>query len=218
VVSTKTHQVVIAPASVLCKLLVMFGRGAKCLLVCTVLASCGLLAETASASSQALPAATSAAAPSADGHAILVELFTSEGCSSCPPADDFVQKLDTLQPVAGVQRIVLSEHVNYWDHEGWKDPNSSAALTERQIACGCTLGLSTTYTPQIVVDGASEMRVGDVQQVEKLFQQAALTPKIPSASTSVPTSRKAAQTMAFAPPGKCLTFSPGREPENLQMK
>src|SRR5579863_10691259 len=149
----------------------------KHVLACTILLVCGCWPGSGYGSGQT--ATTGAVAPGADSHPILVELFTSEGCSSCPPADDFVQKLDTLQPVAGVQRIVLSEHVNYWDHEGWKDPNSSAALTERQIACGCTLGLSTTYTPQIVVDGASEMRVGDVQQVEKLFQQAALTPKIP---------------------------------------
>jgi hypothetical protein len=74
---------------------------------------------------------------------------------------------------------VLSEHVDYWDHDGWKDPNSSAALTERQSAYVRALGLSTPYTPQIIVDGTSEMRIGDPQQTEKLFQQAAATPKVP---------------------------------------
>jgi hypothetical protein len=124
-------------------------------------------------------AQTAQAAPSADSRPILVELFTSEGCSSCPPADDFVQKLDALQPVDGAQLIVLSEHVTYWDHDGWKDANSSAALTDRQSAYVHVMGLSTPYTPQIIVDGAKEMRINDAQQVEKLFQQAVTTSKIP---------------------------------------
>jgi hypothetical protein len=70
--------------------------------------------------------------------------------------------------------------VDYWDHDGWKDPNSSAALTERQAEYAHTLGLKTTYTPQILVDGTSEVRANDdPQHLDQIFHLAAAVPKIP---------------------------------------
>jgi hypothetical protein len=115
---------------------------------------------------------------------VLLELFTSEGCSSCPPADDVLQKLDSSQPIDGAQLIVLSEHVDYWDHDGWKDPYSSSLLSDRQASYDRNLGLQE-YTPQFIVDGVGEMRLSDLKQAETFLKDRAASPKLPIHLSSV---------------------------------
>ena len=88
---------------------------------------------------------------------VLVELFTSEGCASCPLADEVLIRLDEQQPVAGVQVIVVSEHVDYWNGLGWRDPFSSVKYTERQDEFRKALDEPASYTPQMVVDGRSAL-------------------------------------------------------------
>lgn len=109
---------------------------------------------------------------------VLVELFTSEGCSDCPPADALLAQLDANQFVPGADAIVLSEHVTYWNHQGWRDRFSFEAVDERQQRYGQQFGLDSVYTPQMIVDGAVQLVGSNSIELQRAVTHAAEAPKI----------------------------------------
>jgi hypothetical protein len=104
------------------------------------------------------------------GVPVLVELFTSEGCSSCPPADALLRQINGKRIETGQRIIALSEHVTYWNRLGWADPFSSDALTQRQSDYGESFHLDDVYTPQMVVNGERQMSGNDARAVQQAVQ------------------------------------------------
>jgi hypothetical protein len=102
------------------------------------------------------PQARSTVAKPTQG-AVLVELFTSEGCSSCPPADALLRQVNGTQTRGGKLIVGISEHVTYWNSLGWSDPYSSPANTERQNDYGQHFHLEGVYTPQMVINGSQQI-------------------------------------------------------------
>jgi hypothetical protein len=114
-----------------------------------------------------------AAARAQDKGPVVVELFTSEGCSSCPPADAILGELAQRPDI-----VALAFHVDYWDYIGWKDPYASAANTRRQHDYAAALGLHMVYTPQMVVDGRADAVGSERGDVEAAIGKAAAASKL----------------------------------------
>ncbi len=114
-------------------------------------------------------------APAVAGVAV-VEVFTSEGCSSCPPADDLAAKLAREAKEKGKSVFVLAMHVDYWDYLGWKDPYAQNAFTKRQRAYAGALGKAGgnggVFTPEMVVNGAVGFTGSDESQARKEIDKA----------------------------------------------
>ena len=108
---------------------------------------------------------------------VIVELFTSEGCSSCPPADALLSKLREMGAVEGAEVFILGEHVDYWNSASWSDRFSSASLTQRQHDYVRRFDLDSSYTPQMVIDGKTELVGNTERRVRAELAQAAHSPK-----------------------------------------
>ena len=96
---------------------------------------------------------------------VLVELFTSEGCSSCPPADALLKRLNGLKTGAGQTVVGISEHVTYWNQGGWTDPFSAELYTNRQREYAQRFDLESVYTPQMVINGQQQIVGGDTPEI-----------------------------------------------------
>jgi hypothetical protein len=133
------------------------------------------LALVESCSADARP--PEARAADAPRRAVVLELFTSEGCSSCPPADAVLRRLAREQTIGGADVIALEEHVDYWNGLGWADPFSSPAFTARQRTYADAMRRHGVYTPELVVDGTNELLGSHESGARQAIQNASASPK-----------------------------------------
>ena len=101
----------------------------------------------------------------------VVELYTSQGCSSCPPADRLLSKVIAEAALSGKRIFPLSFHVDYWNRLGWKDPFSQAKFSERQRNYAAALKLNGVYTPQMVVNGQTEFVGSNEKELQYALRQ-----------------------------------------------
>jgi len=124
------------------------------------------------------PAQSSTSNSPAQRQPVIVELFTSEGCSDCPPADALLKQLAEEQPIDGAEIIPLEEHVDYWNHQGWTDPFSSPDFTLRQNDYATSIPKSSVYTPQMIVDGRVQFIGSRAKEALEQIRAAAAQPKV----------------------------------------
>ncbi len=142
--------------------------------------------------------ATTSAEPRTDDGPIVLELFTSQGCSSCPPAEAYANKLARAGQLGGRAVVPLQFHVDYWNSLGWADPFSSPAWTDRQQAYARALGDDRVYTPELVVAGGASMVGSQVSRVERAV---AAAPRQMSIAANATWARDQVTVNATAPEG-----------------
>lgn len=139
-----------------------------------------LLVACARADGDPKPAAERSRGPAAAEGPLVLELFTSQGCSSCPPADDLLARLARTGSLGDRPLAPLSFHVDYWNDLGWADPYSSPAWTERQHQYARALEDDRVYTPELVVGGAAGMVGSNLAAVTDAIQRAARPTLLPA--------------------------------------
>ena len=158
------------------------------------------------------PAQERPAAGKDTGSAILVELFTSEGCSSCPPADTLLRQINGTRTAKGQLVVGISEHVTYWNGLGWSDPFSAETYTKRQNAYGARFNLDSVYTPQMVINGSTQIVGGDRSGLEQAFLQESGRPQMALHIVSASVEDSSSETDSLQ-----ITFSYGNSPEKGQV-
>jgi hypothetical protein len=141
---------------------------------------------------------------------VVVELFTSEGCSSCPPADTLLKSLSEEQPLNGIEILALEEHVDYWNSAQWVDPFSSIDFSLRQQQYAAALRAGDVFTPQMIVDGSAQLVGSRTREAKEQIRWAAARQKGRLLLTSVPASKEHTRSfeLRLDPSSAALNSSP----------
>jgi hypothetical protein len=137
---------------------------------------------------------------------VVVELFTSEGCSDCPPADALLAELNRQHVAGNTELILLEEHVEYWNQQGWTDRFSAPVFTQRQYDYVRQLHLASPYTPQMVVDGHLQGVGNNASAVRRMIAEASKSAKPSSVSLRLLSPEKLQVTVEDSAHGRQRVF------------